>query len=106
MIRVTKELDYFSAYIHLREPDKLEDKADVMVSQRWDFHGVIYPLLSWRESVGRKRGRGGGECRGKLQVLRQCERTETKELHQTSVDGLLITIAESEGLQVDARVLN
>ncbi|RRT57441.1 hypothetical protein B296_00036082, partial [Ensete ventricosum] len=34
----------------LKEPDKLEDKAE------WDFHGVIDPLLSWRESIGRKRG--------------------------------------------------
>ncbi|RZS06166.1 hypothetical protein BHM03_00036782 [Ensete ventricosum] len=28
MIGVTGELDYFSAYIRLREPDKLEDKAE------------------------------------------------------------------------------
>ncbi|RRT85761.1 hypothetical protein B296_00008181 [Ensete ventricosum] len=27
-----------------------------MVSQRQDFRGVIDPLVSWRESVGRKRG--------------------------------------------------
>ncbi|RRT60753.1 hypothetical protein B296_00033858 [Ensete ventricosum] len=28
MIGATGELDYFSAYIRLREPDKLEDKAE------------------------------------------------------------------------------
>ncbi|RZS12330.1 hypothetical protein BHM03_00043749 [Ensete ventricosum] len=35
-------------------------------SQKRDFRGVIDPLLSWRESIGRKIGRGGGECKGKL----------------------------------------
>ncbi|RZR88753.1 hypothetical protein BHM03_00016373 [Ensete ventricosum] len=71
-----------------------------------DFRGVINPLLSWRESIDRKRGRGGGECRGKLQVPRQGGRAEAKELHKTGVDGLLIKIAESEGLRVDAGVLD
>ncbi|RWW43228.1 hypothetical protein BHE74_00051133 [Ensete ventricosum] len=75
-------------------------------SRRQDFRGVIDPLLSWRESIGRKRGRGGGECKGKLQVPRQGGRTEAKELHKTDVDGLLIKIVESEGLWVDARVLD
>ncbi|RWW43733.1 hypothetical protein BHE74_00050578 [Ensete ventricosum] len=28
MIKPTEELDYFSAYIRLREPDKSEDKAE------------------------------------------------------------------------------
>ncbi|RRT71071.1 hypothetical protein B296_00019984 [Ensete ventricosum] len=28
MVRVTGELDCFGAYIHLREPDKLEDKVE------------------------------------------------------------------------------
>ncbi|RZS07367.1 hypothetical protein BHM03_00038192 [Ensete ventricosum] len=27
-----------------------------------DFRGVIDPLISWRENIGHKRGRGGGEC--------------------------------------------
>ncbi|RZR84990.1 hypothetical protein BHM03_00011911 [Ensete ventricosum] len=70
--------------------------------QRWDFHGVIDPLLSWRESVGHKRGREGAECRGKLQVPRQGRRAKAKELHKTGVDGLPIKIAESEGLRVNA----
>ncbi|RRT55612.1 hypothetical protein B296_00017088 [Ensete ventricosum] len=30
--------------------------GNTMVSQRRDFHGVINPLLSWRESIGRKNG--------------------------------------------------
>ncbi|RRT54830.1 hypothetical protein B296_00016067 [Ensete ventricosum] len=56
MIGATRELDYFSAYIRLRDPGKSEDKAEC------DFRRVIDPLISWRESVGHKRGRGGGEC--------------------------------------------
>ncbi|RZR79748.1 hypothetical protein BHM03_00005554 [Ensete ventricosum] len=74
--------------------------------RRRDFRGVIDPLLSWRKSVGRKRGRGCGEYKGKLQVPRQGEMTEAKELHKTGVDGLLIKIAESEGLRVDAGMLD
>ncbi|RZS15885.1 hypothetical protein BHM03_00047792 [Ensete ventricosum] len=53
-----------------------------------------------------KGGRGGGECKGKLQVPRQGGRAEAKKLHKTDVDGLLIKIAESEGLRVDAGVLD
>ncbi|RRT78223.1 hypothetical protein B296_00007974 [Ensete ventricosum] len=94
------ELDYFSAHICLREHGKSEDKTE------WDFHGVIDPLLSLRESIGRKRGREGGECKGKLQVPRQDGRVEAKKLHKTGVNGLLIKIAESEGLRIDARVLD
>ncbi|RWV91686.1 hypothetical protein GW17_00046004 [Ensete ventricosum] len=73
-IGATRQLDCFSAYIRLREPDKSEDKADSPSSLlplaaiaiavaatplvRRDFCGVIDPLLSWKESVGRERGRG------------------------------------------------
>ncbi|RRT50990.1 hypothetical protein B296_00008482 [Ensete ventricosum] len=80
--------------------------SNAMVPQRRDFRGVIDPLLLWRESIGRKRGRGGGECRGELQVPRQDGRTKAKELHKTGVDGLLIKITENEGLQVDVGVLD
>ncbi|RZS14821.1 hypothetical protein BHM03_00046558 [Ensete ventricosum] len=100
MVRVTGELDCFGASIHLREPDKLEDKVE------WFFHGIIDPLLLWRESISRKKGRGGGECRGKLQVPKQGERAETKELRKISVDGLLIKIVESEEVRVDVGVLD
>ncbi|RZS03148.1 hypothetical protein BHM03_00033292 [Ensete ventricosum] len=72
----------------------------------WNFRGVIDPLLSWRESIGRKRDRGGGECKDKLQVSRQGGRVKAKKLHKTGVDGLLIKIAESEGLRIDAGVLD
>ncbi|RWW74393.1 hypothetical protein BHE74_00017672 [Ensete ventricosum] len=72
---------------------------NAMVPQRLDFRGIIDPLLSWRESVDRKKGRGGGECRGKQQVSRQGERAEAMELHMTDVDELLIKIAESERLR-------
>ncbi|RWW26214.1 hypothetical protein GW17_00009410 [Ensete ventricosum] len=74
--------------------------------QRRNYRGVINPLLSLRESIGHKRGRGGGEYKGKLQVPRQGGRAEAKKLHKTSVDGLLLKIAESEGLRVDVRVLD
>ncbi|RWV84899.1 hypothetical protein GW17_00053351 [Ensete ventricosum] len=40
------------------------------------------------------------------QVPRQDGKAEAKELHKTGVDGLLIKIAESEGLWVDAGVLD
>ncbi|RRT34371.1 hypothetical protein B296_00025696 [Ensete ventricosum] len=70
-------------------------------TQRRDFRGVIDPLLSWRESIGRKRGRGDGEYKDKLQVPRQGGRAGAKELYKTGVDGLLIKIAESEGLRID-----
>ncbi|RWW04449.1 hypothetical protein BHE74_00009540 [Ensete ventricosum] len=75
-------------------------------TQRRDFRGVIDPLLSWRESIVRKRDRGGGKCRSKLQVPRQGGRAEAKEFHMTDVDGLLIKITESEGLRVNAGVLD
>ncbi|RWV88941.1 hypothetical protein GW17_00048932 [Ensete ventricosum] len=75
-------------------------------STRWDFRGVIDPLLSWRESIGRKRGRRGGECRDKLKVPRRRKGRETKKLHKTGVDGLLVKIAESERLRVDIGVLD
>ncbi|RWV79636.1 hypothetical protein GW17_00059199 [Ensete ventricosum] len=82
-------------------------KSGIMFpGERWDFRGVIDPLLSWRESVGRKRGQGGGEYRDKLQVPRQGRRAEAKKLHKTSVNGLHIKIVESEGLRVDAGVLD
>ncbi|RZR73720.1 hypothetical protein BHM03_00027332 [Ensete ventricosum] len=71
-----------------------------IVLRRRDFRGVIDPLLSWRESVGCKRGREGGECRGKLQVPRQDGMVEAKELHKTGVDGLLIKIAKKVGAGV------
>ncbi|RRT57719.1 hypothetical protein B296_00030554 [Ensete ventricosum] len=30
-------------------------RRSAIVSQRWDFRGVIDLLLSWRESIGRER---------------------------------------------------
>ncbi|RWV82560.1 hypothetical protein GW17_00055933 [Ensete ventricosum] len=82
-----------------------ESHGGDLIIQRRDFCGVINRLLSWRESIGRKRDRGGEKCRGKLQVPGQGERTKAKKLHKTDVDGLLIKIAESKGLRVDAGVL-
>ncbi|RRT76289.1 hypothetical protein B296_00027572 [Ensete ventricosum] len=37
----------------------MEQHDPTMVPQRWDFRGVIDLLLSWRESIGRKKDRGG-----------------------------------------------
>ncbi|RWV93450.1 hypothetical protein BHE74_00048470 [Ensete ventricosum] len=85
---------------------KVKRRLERRWTRRRDFRGVIDPLLSWRESIGRKRGRGGGECKGKLQVPRQGGNAEAKELHKTSVDKLLNKRAESEGLRVDARVFD
>ncbi|RWV83026.1 hypothetical protein GW17_00055423 [Ensete ventricosum] len=82
IIGVTRELDCFSTYIHLREPDKSEDKVD------------------------RERGRGGGEYSCKLQIPRKDRRAEIKELYKIGVNRLLIKIAKSERLRVDAGVLD
>ncbi|RWW58831.1 hypothetical protein BHE74_00034268, partial [Ensete ventricosum] len=78
----------------------------------WQHQGTIemgFPwshrsLALWRESIGHKRGGGGGEYIGKLQVPRQGRRAKAKELHKTSVDGRLIKIAKSERLRVDVGV--
>ncbi|RRT38339.1 hypothetical protein B296_00037179 [Ensete ventricosum] len=110
-----KGLSYPKSKASVRKEVDLEEchsaaEADLPIvkkgTQRQDFRRVIDPLLSWRESVGRKRGRGARECRGNLQVPRQGERVKAKELHKTGVNGLLIKIAESEGLWVDAGVLD
>ncbi|RWW36136.1 hypothetical protein BHE74_00058857 [Ensete ventricosum] len=98
MIRALGELDCSSAY-------SLKGTRQVRGQGR-DFCVIIDPLLLWRESIGHKRGRVGGECKGKLQVPRQDGRAKAKELHMTGVDGLLIKIVESEGLWVDAEVLD
>ncbi|RRT78613.1 hypothetical protein B296_00021753 [Ensete ventricosum] len=42
---------------------KATNSSDMDLAVLW---GVIDPLLSWRESVGRERGRGGGEYKDKL----------------------------------------
>ncbi|RRT31440.1 hypothetical protein B296_00047537 [Ensete ventricosum] len=67
MIGAAGELGYFSAYIRLREPGKSKDKVECKVTDSramglaapWYYRGetsmVIDPLLSWRESIGRKR---------------------------------------------------
>ncbi|RZR77784.1 hypothetical protein BHM03_00002974 [Ensete ventricosum] len=90
----------------LRCPGKSEDKAEAMgLAVLW-YRRDGTSVESLRESVGRKRGRGGEECRGKLQVPKQGGRAEAKELHKIGIDGLLIKIAESEGFQVEARVLD
>ncbi|RWV81900.1 hypothetical protein GW17_00056642 [Ensete ventricosum] len=83
MIRAAGELDYFSVHIRLREPDKSEDKAEGGTSMESSI-----------------------PCSHGERALVEGGRAEAKELHKTSIDGLLIKIVESEGLQVDAGVLD
>ncbi|RRT64963.1 hypothetical protein B296_00003888 [Ensete ventricosum] len=64
------------------------------------------PYSHGRRALVIKGDQGGRVCKGKLQVPRQGRRVEAKELHKTGVDGLLIKIAEIEGLRVDAGVLD
>ncbi|RWW11498.1 hypothetical protein GW17_00024892 [Ensete ventricosum] len=103
MVRVTGELDCFSAHIRLREPDKSEDKIETAKRTQWFESGgrkgrgsddkssgaqlpknqscdgtveaglpwSIDPLLSWRESIDRKRGREGS-------MQRQTPSTKTR----------------------------
>ncbi|RWW56537.1 hypothetical protein BHE74_00036741 [Ensete ventricosum] len=103
MIRATGELDCFSTHIRLREPDKLEDKAKCKST---DSRAMGLAAPWYHKGIGRKRGRGGGKCKGKLQVPRQGRRAEAKELYKISINGLLIKIAESEGLWIDTGVLD
>ncbi|RRT39082.1 hypothetical protein B296_00037642 [Ensete ventricosum] len=65
--------------------------------RRWTRRNAIVP---------RERDRGGGECKVKLQVSGQDRRAKAKELHKTSVNGLLIKIAKCGGLRVDAGMLD
>ncbi|RZR74477.1 hypothetical protein BHM03_00037318 [Ensete ventricosum] len=48
--------------------------SNAMVPQRQDFRGVIDPLLSWRESIGRERGQ-------------EVENTEAKSKYQDKAEG-------------------
>ncbi|RZS24834.1 hypothetical protein BHM03_00057947 [Ensete ventricosum] len=58
-VKYPSSLTYSAEELCISSLDKSEDKTEC-------FHRVINPLLSWRESVGHKRGRRGGECKGKL----------------------------------------
>ncbi|RRT51513.1 hypothetical protein B296_00031336 [Ensete ventricosum] len=79
MIGAIGELDYFSAHIRLREPDKSEDKVECKTTDSramglaapWYRRGGTsvessIPCSHRGRSVGRKRGRRGGEYKGKL----------------------------------------
>ncbi|RRT76463.1 hypothetical protein B296_00008087 [Ensete ventricosum] len=101
MIGAVGELDCFNAHIRFREPDKSKDKAECGTSVESSI-----PCSHRGRSLVVKGGQGGGEFNGKLQVPRLGGRVEAKKLHKTDVDGLFIKIAESEGLRVDAGVLD
>ncbi|RWV87792.1 hypothetical protein GW17_00050180 [Ensete ventricosum] len=118
MIGAAGELDYFGAYIRLREPDKSEDKIECKATDSWVM-GLAAPWYrrggtSVESSIPCSHG-------GRALVVKEAEevenakakskyqdskRAKAKELRKTDVDGLLIKIAESEGLRVDAGVLN
>ncbi|RWV81534.1 hypothetical protein GW17_00057034 [Ensete ventricosum] len=57
------------------------DKGKLLIEHtgRRDFRGVIYPLLSLRESISRERDRGGGECKGREKTNRRKERGEAPD---------------------------
>ncbi|RZS06499.1 hypothetical protein BHM03_00037173 [Ensete ventricosum] len=104
-------------HIRLRELGKSEDKVDkASVRKEVDleeYHSVAemdLPIakegMQMQSNGYHKRDRRDGKCRGKVQVPRQGRWTEAKELHKTDVDGLLIKIAETEGLRVDAGALD
>ncbi|RWW63377.1 hypothetical protein BHE74_00029448 [Ensete ventricosum] len=125
MIGAIGELDYFSAYIRLREPGKSEDKAENGSTDREErdagarqrivepwyrrggtsveslipcSHGERALVINGAEELENAEANSRYQDRG--------GRVEAKELHKTDVDGLLIKIAESEGLRIDARVLD
>ncbi|RWW16008.1 hypothetical protein GW17_00020128 [Ensete ventricosum] len=119
MIGAAGELDYFSAHIRLRETGQSDDKAECKAMDNsamglavpWYRRGETsvessIPCSHGRRALVVKGDQGGRVCNGKLQVPRQGGRAEAKELHKTSVDGLLIKIAKIEGLRVDAGVLD
>ncbi|RWV77912.1 hypothetical protein GW17_00061201 [Ensete ventricosum] len=100
MIGAIKELDYFSALIRLRELDKSEDKA-----KGGTFVESLIPYSQGGRSLAIKGAEEveSAEANSKYQ---QGKRVEAKEFYKTDVDGLLIKIAKSERLRVDAGVLN
>ncbi|RRT61598.1 hypothetical protein B296_00029941 [Ensete ventricosum] len=100
MIGATGELNYFSAYISLKEPDKSEDKVEGGTSVETlilYFHRGKALVAKGAEEVENTR---------KLQVPRQGRRAEIKELYKTGVNRLLIKIVENEGLRVDVGMLD
>ncbi|RRT37445.1 hypothetical protein B296_00015469 [Ensete ventricosum] len=119
MIGVAGELDYFSAHIRLREPDKSEDKAECKTT---DSRAIGLATPWYRRGGTSIESSIPCSHRGRVLVVKGAEdventkanskyqdkggRADAKELHKTGVDGLLIKIAESEGLWVDARVFD
>ncbi|RWW64938.1 hypothetical protein BHE74_00027800 [Ensete ventricosum] len=116
MIGAAGELDCFSAHIRLREPDKSEDKAECKSTDSRAM-GLAAPWYrrggtSVESSIPCSHGgralvvKGAEEVENAKANSKYQDRAEAKKLHKTDVDGLLIKIAESEGLRVDAGVLD
>ncbi|RWW12033.1 hypothetical protein GW17_00024317 [Ensete ventricosum] len=109
MIRVTGELDYFSACIRLREPDKSEDKVEsymrivVCLSiDQGEHRGVEVGVEATMMLVVK----GAEEVENIEANSKYQDRAEAKELHKTGIGELLIKLIESEGLRIDAGVLD
>ncbi|RRT61836.1 hypothetical protein B296_00018042 [Ensete ventricosum] len=67
-----------------------------MVPQRRNFRGVINPLLSWRESIGRKKGPRRWRMQRQTPSTKTGWKAEAKELHKTGVYELV-----EEGFTLD-----
>ncbi|RRT38626.1 hypothetical protein B296_00046087 [Ensete ventricosum] len=82
--RSNRRVGLLQSSYRLREPDKSEDKAEweatdsraMGMTTLWYHRGGTsvessIPCSDRGRVLGCERGRGGGECRGKLQVSRQ-----------------------------------
>ncbi|RZS03786.1 hypothetical protein BHM03_00033994 [Ensete ventricosum] len=77
MIRAVDELDYFSAHIHLREPDKSKDKAEWSTGAR-KRRQVQRGLATQKQSIGLKGGGLGG--------VPQCRKGRSTDCKERNID--------------------
>ncbi|RZR88106.1 hypothetical protein BHM03_00015627 [Ensete ventricosum] len=97
--RSDRRVGLFSDNICLREPDKSEEKAEGGTS--------VESLIPCSHRGRALVVKGAEEVENAEANSKYQDRAEgAKELHKTGVDGLLIKIAKSEGLRVDAGVLD
>ncbi|RZS23793.1 hypothetical protein BHM03_00056774 [Ensete ventricosum] len=112
MIGAAGGLDCFSGHIHLREPGKSKDKAKCKATDSRAM-GLAAPWYrrdgtSVKSSIPCSHGgralvvKGAEEVENAKANSKYQDRAEAKKLHKIDIDGLLIKIAECEGLWVDA----
>ncbi|RZS06306.1 hypothetical protein BHM03_00036962 [Ensete ventricosum] len=119
MIGATRKLDYFNAYICLREPDKSEDKVECKATDSramdlttpWYRRGgtpmkLLIPCSLGGRAVIMKGVEEVENIEANSKYQDKAEGADAKELHKTGVNELIIKIAESERLRIDARVLD